>query len=335
MQNWKAIDLFSGGGGSSYGARLAGVEIIGGVDAWDIASRTWASNFPKASAFHHTLSGDVVRPEIAALGPIDLLLASPECTNHTCARGARPRCEESRMTAWQVIHHARALQPRWIVIENVVQMRSWERFRDFEKALIDLHYNLWPRVLDASHFGVPQSRRRLFLICSREDKVFNLEIPERLERTARDILDPKGTWPTTPLYRDGRAQATIDRAERGFAALGKHQPFIVVYYGSDYAGGWQDLDRPLRTLTTLDRFALIEPSPNGPTMRMLQVPELRRAMGFGEDFQMNYGTRRDQIKLLGNGVCPPVMEHIVGTLTGKVGARQLDLLRPLTQAASA
>jgi DNA (cytosine-5)-methyltransferase 1 len=49
-------------------------------------------------------------------------------------------------------------------------------------------------------------------------------------------------------------------------------------------------------------------------MRMLQVPELKRAMGFDETFELRYGTRRERIHLLGNGVCPPVMEAVVRAL---------------------
>ena len=49
-------------------------------------------------------------------------------------------------------------------------------------------------------------------------------------------------------------------------------------------------------------------------MRMLQVPELKRAMGFDEDFELPVGTRRDRIRLLGNAVCPPVMEAVVRAL---------------------
>jgi DNA (cytosine-5)-methyltransferase 1 len=330
MQQIRVLDLFSGGGGSSYGARSAGAEIVAGVDAWSMASQTYARNFPGAQALNARLEGEGVSEAVRALGPIDLLLASPECTNHTCARGARPRSEDSKMTAWQVLHHAKVLKPRWIVVENVVQMRSWDRFREFEMELLKQGYLVWPRVIDASDYGVPQSRRRLFLICTREDKAFDIQPPEGVKRkVAQDILDPAGTWRVTPLYRPGRAQATLERAERGFAALGRRQPFLVVYYGSDAAGGWQTLDRPIRTLTTLDRFALVQPGPNGHTMRMLQLPELKRAMGFGADFDLSLGTRREGVKLLGNGVCPPVMEHIVLALTGRASGRA-RVLRPLT-----
>jgi DNA (cytosine-5)-methyltransferase 1 len=50
-------------------------------------------------------------------------------------------------------------------------------------------------------------------------------------------------------------------------------------------------------------------------LRMLQVPELQRAMGFDDDFDLPHGSRRDRIRLLGNGMCPPVMEAAIRSLT--------------------
>lgn len=100
--------------------------------------------------------------------------------------------------------------------------------------------------------------------------------------------------------------------------LGKGEPFLIVYYGSDGAGGWQPLDRPLRTLTTLDRFGLVTWECHNPMLRMLQVPELKRAMGFDNDYSLPHGSRRDKIKILGNGVCPPVMEAIIRSLTADI-----------------
>jgi DNA (cytosine-5)-methyltransferase 1 len=52
---------------------------------------------------------------------------------------------------------------------------------------------------------------------------------------------------------------------------------------------------------------------------MLQVPELKRAMGFDNSYALPYGSRRDRIKMLGNGVCPPVMEAVMRALTQEVG----------------
>lgn len=108
-----------------------------------------------------------------------------------------------------------------------------------------------------------------------------------------------------------RATATIERAERAIASLGRGRPFLI---GSDGAGGWQPLDRPLRTLTTLDRFGLVTWLGREPTLRMLQVDELRTAMGFPSTYRFERGSRRDKIKMIGNGVCSPVMEAVIEAL---------------------
>lgn len=118
----------------------------------------------------------------------------------------------------------------------------------------------------------------------------------------------------TPLFRRGRARDTLARARRAMRQLGPRQPFLIVYYGTDGCGGWQTIDRPLRTVTTIDRFALVRPTADGHMMRMLQVPELMRAMGLDSRFELPIGTRREKIRLLGNGVCPPVMKRVIETL---------------------
>jgi DNA (cytosine-5)-methyltransferase 1 len=311
----RTLDLFCGGGGSSYGARRAGAQIVCGVDAWDVAITAYRSNFPEARTVQLRMTDRTTVSEVGDLGGIDLLLASPECTNHTCARGSRPRDEESRATARYVLTFAEALEPRWIVLENVVQMKSWDGYPGLLEELRRLGYRLRVEVLDASKFGVRQSRRRLFIVGDR--KAEPPPIPQRqgLIPAASGILDRPGLWPTKPLYTPGRAAATIERAERGMTELGMYEDFLIVYYGSDGSGGWQPLDRPLRTITTLDRFALVTWQGKEPMIRMLQPSELSRAMGFDAGYSLTaVRSRRDRIKVLGNGVAPPVMEAIVKSL---------------------
>ena len=124
----RAIDLFCGAGGSSAGAFMAGADIVAGIDGWSRAVETFAANFEKAEARLEILH-DRSRPSrsIKESG-VDLLLASPECTNHSVAKGAKPRDEESRRSAEYVLGYAKSLAPRWIVVENVIQMRAWDGF---------------------------------------------------------------------------------------------------------------------------------------------------------------------------------------------------------------
>jgi DNA (cytosine-5)-methyltransferase 1 len=321
----RALDLFCGAGGSSWGARAAGARIVCGVDAWDLATTTFEANFKGARGVHLTLGGASTPKELGNLGQIDLILASPECTNHTCAKGSQPRDEGSKRTARYVINFARELNPRWVVVENVVHMRSWKGYAPLITKLEQLGYNVLPQVLNAADFGVPQKRRRLFLLCDREARPSPVTSRKR-RRLARDIIRLDGPWKSNPLDNGRRALGTLARAERAMKALGRGVPFLIVYYGSDGSGGWQPLDRPIRTLTTLDRFGLVTWDRNIPMLRMLQVPELKRAMGFDDEFALDHGTRRDRIRLLGNGVCPPVMEAIVRSLTKQI--TRLDSRQP-------
>jgi len=318
----RTLDLYCGGGGSSWGARMAGAEIVCGVDFWPLATQVYADNFPGAKAVTARLEATTGPGILGDIGPVDLLLASPECTSHTCARGNRARLEESRETALHVLNFVRAFRPRWIVIENVIHMRSWARYKEFISALRE-HFNLREFVLDAALFGVPQSRKRLFIVGDRVREVPDIAGTSQAGAAAT-VIDQKNGWRTSPLFSPKRAAPTLARAMRAVDALGEGVPFLIVYYGTDGAGGWQPLDRPLRTLTTLDRFGLVEWESGAPVMRMLQVPELTRAMGFGDEYRLLHGTRRDRIKLLGNAVCPPVVQAIIERLTngdqpGEVG----------------
>ena len=311
----RGCDIFSGAGGSSAGARAAGIDVVAGIDMCGTATATFRANFPDAHVVTSRLEDVRIDEFKEQVGPIDVLLASPECRNHTCAKGAAPRDESSRATAMEVVRYARALEPRWLVLENVVYMRPWSRYGELKSRLGELGYRLNELTLDASDFGVAQRRRRLFLVGDRE-RTPVLSLPKRRgrRRSVRSVLDPTGTWKTSPLFTARRAKATLERARRGFEALGGKASFLLVYYGTDGCGGWQSLDRPLRTITTVDRFALVEHDGATWRMRMLQVPELKRAMGFGDDFILPVGTRRDRIRLLGNGVCPPVMETVLQSL---------------------
>ncbi len=315
MGNIRAIDLFCGAGGSSYGARMAGVDIVAGFDIWEPAQTTFGHNFKGAKVYGGDIRDAKPRNIKKEIGKIDLIMGSPECTNHSIAKGAKERDEDSKKTAYQVTRFAREFRPKHIVIENVVQMGSWSGHPRLLEELWALNYSVKEVKLNAKNFGVAQSRNRLFLLCTKDKEINEIEYPKGEIKHAHSIIDWTDNYKFTPLYKEGRAIPTLERAERAFAEIGKNEPFLIVYYGTDKGGGWQSLDRPLRTITTLDRFALVKPTSNGHMMRMLQPEELKAAMGYGKDFNLNVGiTRRNKVKLMGNGVCPPVMNEIIRSL---------------------
>ena len=309
----KFVDLFCGGGFGARGAVKAGAQPILAVDAWDLATETYKANFPQAH---------VVTEKIEEIDPFDfavdyqpdVLLTSPECTSHSIARGSRPGCEKSKETALGIIPWIEAMNPRWVIVENVLRMKKWDRIDELIKDIEAEGYKVSPLELNAADFGTPQARKRMFLVCDKLQSSISakglLSLHKKSRKTAASIIDYSGKYKSTPLYTSKRAQATLERAERAISALGKNKNFLIVYYGSDYAGGWQRLEDPLRTVTTLDRFGLVTWQNNKPYLRMLQPPELLKAMGAGNQHKLPVGNRRDKVKLCGNGVCSSVTEII-------------------------
>jgi len=318
-RRFRCFDLFCGMGGSSRGASLAGVEVAGGLDAWDIATTAYKLNFPQAKVW--TKKAEEVDPREVAneLGSIDLMLASPECTNHSTAKTRGVRSEASRNTAFEVVRFAKAFSPRWIVVENVPMMRKWYRYNEWLSQIHNLGYKTLEVVLNANDFGVPQSRVRLFVLCDRDREP---QAPKPWQGPKPTILDILGTgepkdnpWGFRPLFHPKRAQRMVDRAKLAIERLGYGVGFIMAYHGSR-GPGFIPLDKPIRTLTTSSRWLYVRFIGQCYESRMLKIPELARAMGFPLDHVLPDIPVRYKEKLLGNAVCPPVMQSIVSQLLG-------------------
>lgn len=292
--------------------RGGGLPLLG-LDAWDLATKTYKANFPSARILTERIES-VSAVQIAKRFRPDVLLTSPECTAHSIARGAKPGLEKSRETAIGIVPWIESMSPRWVIVENVNRMRQWSRHDELVKSIEDFGYTVSCLLLNSADFGSAQARKRMFLVCDNLGTSVTREqlISSRTATslTANNIIDWKAGYHSRKLYSPTRAKATLERAERAIAAIGRNVPFIIVYYGSDYAGGWQSLDAPLRTVTTIDRFGLVSWEQDTPFLRMLQPSELMRAMGGGKEHLLPFGSRREKVKLCGNGVCSEVMTAI-------------------------
>src|SRR5690606_8964966 len=130
-------------------------------------------------------------------------------------------------TAWAVVRWVEALSPKWWVVENVPEFRRWPRWAEWWTALGSLGYYTTEGVLDASRFGVPQSRRRWFAAGHRS-RLVALPVGRAPERTVRGCLDLD--LPGRPIAgrRPPLAASTVARIEAGRAA--GLTEFLVVYY---------------------------------------------------------------------------------------------------------
>lgn len=312
------VDLFCGAGFGARGAVNGNGRPLLGVDAWGLATDTYKANFSDADVICSPIQ-DLDPKALSRRYKPDVLLTSPECTSHSIARGAKSGSEKSRETAIGIVPWLEAMRPRWLIVENVNRMKQWDRHNELVKTIESHSYKVNDLYLNSADFGAPQSRKRMFLVCDREGTEITkkdlMQLHRRSTKPARSIIDWSGRYASSKLNKPNRAKATLERAERAISKLGKCVDFLIVYYGSDYAGGWQSLDAPLRTVTTLDRFGLVTWKNNAPYLRMLQPSELIRAMGAGSRHTLPFGSRREKIKLCGNGVCSPVLEVIFKKMT--------------------
>lgn len=330
MNKLTFVDLFCGGGFGARGAVCGGGVPLLGLDAWDLAAKTYKANFPDANVINDFIE-NVDSVKLCKIYRPDVLLTSPECTSHSIARGCKPGSERSRETAIGIIPWVTSMEPRWVIVENVNRMKKWNRHNEMVESIEKLGYTVSDLFLNAADFGSAQARKRMFLVCDREGSSVSREqlLPygKKIESTAWDVIEWDVDYQKKELYRPGRAPATIDRAERAISAIGRGKPFIIVYYGSDYAGGWQKLDVPLRTVTTIDRFGLVTWENDIPYLRMLQPTELLRAMTGGTKHQLPFGNRREKVKLCGNGVCSDVTTAIfrwISSIQGEVEVSKLE-----------
>jgi DNA (cytosine-5)-methyltransferase 1 len=294
----KAIDLFAGAGGFSTGAVMAGCNVVWAANHWPAAVQVHANNHPGTT---HVCQ-DLQQADWTAVPAHDLLMASPACQGHSRARGKeRAHHDAQRSTAWAVVSAAECHLPAVVLVENVPEYAKWQLFPAWCAAMHALGYALAPMILDAADHGVAQHRRRLFIVGTRSKHPIALSLPASPHVGSASIIDfAAGKW--SAINRPGRASATLERIAAGRAQHGRR--FVTAYYGNEKGG--RSLDRPLGTITTRDRWAVID----GDRMRMVNVEECRAAMGFPAAYQLP-ARQKDAMHMLGNAVVPPVARDVI------------------------
>ena len=290
----RAVDLFCGAGGTSSGLidaaqRLGRPVDLLAINHWSVAIATHQANLPGAR--HLCAEAENVSPKsVVPSGRLELLVASPECTHFSTARGGRPINDQKRADPWQVIRWAEALRIDNVLIENVPEFRSWgpldgrqrpikrrkgEKYRVFLDALRACGYTVEDRVLNAADYGDPTTRRRLFIIARRARPVRWPEpthapagslLPGRKPwRAAREIID----WSLEGQSIFGRkrplSKNTMARILAGLQRFGGPEvgPFLVVLRGTDpdrLKRSARSLDLPLPVVCSgHGGFGLAEP----------------------------------------------------------------------------
>lgn len=273
------VDLFAGGGGASAGIEAAlGRPVDIAINHDRAALAVHKANHP--ATIH--LEADIweVRPREATGGRhVALLWASPDCTHFSVAKGAKPRRQNIRSLAWVVVRWAKEVRPDVILLENVQEFRGWgpldaagkpdrarmgHTFRRWRGRLEGLGYVVDHRVLDASHYGAPTRRKRLFLVARCDGQ--SIRWPEPTHgpgrvpvHTAAECIDWSIPCPSIFERKRPLADKTLWRIAEGLRRfVFEHpRPYIVrmahgqvALDGSQRRGhGAHDAGAPLPTIT--------------------------------------------------------------------------------------
>lgn len=302
----RAIDLFAGAGGFTLGATRAGVDVVWAANHWKDAVAVHANNHPTIA---HECQ-DLRQADWSRVPKFDLLLASPACQGHSQASqpNRSAKHDADRSTAWAVIDCLDACSPEAAIVENVPEFRNWRLYKVWQYALSELGYTTSEHVLDAADHGVPQRRKRLFVVATRSKAPIELKLPQRAHRPVSEVLElDVGRW--QPIHRPGRGAGALRRIAKARArGLGQNGAPFIIQHVTGHPG--RSIDRPLCTVTTKDQLWVVK----GDTMRAMTIPELKRAMGFPDTYQLDVPARWRKIKMLGNAVAPPVATDVISAV---------------------
>ncbi len=283
-----AVDLFSGCGGMSLGFKNAGFKLLAAYDNWRPALDVYNRNFD-SPAFLRDLSDADVVDEISAFQP-DVIIGGPPCQDFSQA-GKR---SEDGGRAILTVRYGEIIaecRPKFIVMENVPRVRTSKAMENIRGILKDCGYGLTGRVLDASRCGVPQARKRFFLVgcLGAEDDFLGRILDDNLadhQMTIREYLgDSLGTdyYFRIPRSYDRRAIFSID------------EPAMTM----------RGVDRPIPPNYKL------HPNDAAPLSeaRCLTPKERSRIQTFPEEFEF-FGTKTDVNQMIGNAVPVNMADYV-------------------------
>lgn len=346
-QKIRLVDLFSGCGGMSVGVaescRALGyrLEPVLALDTDPDALEVYSSNFPGsdtvAESIEATLPGnpgdDLNEAELAfqeRLGDIDLVVGGPPCQGNSDLNNHTRRQDPKNELFYKMARFAEVVGPDHLIIENVNGVLHDSRgvFERTEAFLRDLEYDVAHGVLHAERFGVPQSRRRVFMVASRTRTPDLDRLIDAFDRPARDV-----DWAIRDLLF-ARSESSYDEPSKAAKISQERMDYLFEHRKYDlpnerrpechqdgdhsYTSVYGRLhpDRPAPTITTgftsMGQGRFVHPH----RRRTLTPHEAARLQFFPDHFEFGERNRTTYTRLIGNAV-PAKLTYVIA----------LDLLR--------
>ena len=337
----KIIDLFSGVGGLSLGFEMEGFESVVAIDFWDDAIKTYNRNRKDkvGISMDVTQFNDELLPNILKEHKIDGIIGGPPCQGFSTARLSNAtekigKINESRNHLYlEFFRTVNIVRPKFFLIENVRGLVSANKgafVKDIIERFGGIGYNVSYKILNASDYGVPQNRQRVFFVGLLEGE---FEFPEKFDykvSTKEAIMDliqsneddvQKYSTPSKNSYqklmRNGKKivknhEVTIHNEQTtnviSMVPNGGNIKSLPPEYWNirKYNKAFQRMNSelPSNTIDTGHRNYFHYEANRIPTAR-----ESARIQSFPDSFEF-LGTKGSQYKQIGNAV-PPLLANVL------------------------
>jgi DNA (cytosine-5)-methyltransferase 1 len=353
------VDLFAGAGGLSLGFEQAGFDVAAAVEIDPIHCAAHEFNFPSCTTICRdisTLSANEIR-DVARIGnrEIDVVFGGPPCQGFSMI-GKRALDDPRNSLVGHYVRLVREIEPKYFVFENVKGL-TVGRHRQFLDEIVQTLSNdfdvLLPyRVLNAADFGVPQDRRRLFLIGARKGLRLPVYPEPVLRTTTREaiadipdaeqftelvqtdsvpvdfytpsaysrVLRETGNQPTHFGYRRRYDPNILTSSMRADHTRESRKRFAATQWGeTEPISRFHKLDpngvcNTLRAGTNTDRGAFTSPRPiHYLHARCITVREAARLHSFPDWFRFHV-TKWHGFRQIGNSVPPLLARAVAGSI---------------------
>ncbi len=317
MQKFTFIDLFCGVGGIRIAMENNGFECVFSSDINTECQKTYCENFKELP------QGDITKISENSIPKHDILCAGFPCQPFSSA-GKQKGFEDTRGTLFfDICRIIKAKQPKIVLLENVknlVYHNGGNTLKVIVNSLENLGYFVEKQVLNASNFGIPQSRERIIIVASKQNPFDFNALKTQKKPQLKDFLDKQGEFDYLP--KDSYTLLSPEMRKRQVSGLifagyrNKKIRTTGVRPGTEHLSRvhrqCNRIHSVLGTFPTLNSqevsgrfFILTEEN----KVRRLTLSECWRIMGFPENYK-KISPQSEQYKQLGNSVCIPMIQEV-------------------------
>ena len=200
------VSLFSGAGGFSIGFEEAGFKCLLSSDIDEDAKNTHLKNWPKIPFIHSnisTLLPEQILKETKGQTP-DVIIGGPPCQGFS-QMGDKHGSDPRNMLFSSYVNIVRELKPKCFIFENVKGLATLQKGEFLKKLASDFAkcgYDIYFKILNAEHFGVPQARNRVILVGTRTGTKFDFPLPKKIKIGKLKPIDTVGNAITDLINED-------------------------------------------------------------------------------------------------------------------------------------